>query len=104
MPERCTICHRVNQQAFMCCNAHGVCIDCARAHVEPSKPRSQTCAGLRFQCPTCDEGCVLSKIDMLVLIKGAPLKAFGCFDFKVDALDWMRGESFHPRKRRRVVA
>ena len=76
-------------------------IDCARAHVEPSKPRSKTCAGLRFHCPTCDERCVLSKIDMLVLIKGTPLQAFGCFDFKVDALEWMNGETFNlaPRKR-----
>lgn len=76
----------VAQNAVGCPRGHNVCTSCARSLVRPSKFEV---SGLVFQCPLCRTGTALTRLQMMVLLKGTWREARLCFETDEDEREWM---------------
>ena len=75
----------VAQNALGCPRGHAICTSCARKLVRPSKTAP---SGLAFRCPLCRSSAALSRLHMMVMLKGTWRDARALFDSDEDEDEW----------------
>jgi len=101
--EECPICYKpfsestgdLAQNAIECPRGHSVCTTCARSLVRPSKSASSA-SGLGYKCPLCRSEGILTRLQILALIKGEWKQAYSCFQTREEKQEWLQGSGVTP--------
>ena len=75
------------QDSIGCARGHNICTSCARKIV---KPCSSVPTGLVFECPVCRTHGVVTRIHLMVLLKGTWRDARKCFEGESEETKWVQ--------------
>jgi hypothetical protein len=75
----------ITDNSLICRNGHLVCLECARCMIEPCEDNP---CGFHIRCPMCRRYAKLSRLHLLVIMKGSWQKSRAMFRTVEDASRW----------------